>query len=297
MKIAILSFQSKVFQNFSAVDELADRAVRLGHEVEVVVMDDLTFCFDAKKSVLRNGKPLKKYDIMIARPRIIADPSIPATLLHEIEKSGQIFVNGPAALVAAKNKIKSLQILSEKKVAIAKSTIVNGRDQLEHAARTHKFPIVIKTAYGTYGTGVFLAESMSSLRSIVDFIFSRGFDDPVVLQTYYKEVKGKDIRAFVVGNKVIAAMQRSAKRDEFRANFHQGGDVAEIKLTPAQNKLAIKATRALGLDYAGVDILQTKRGPLVIEVNANPGFEGITAATGVDVASEIVKYAVRMAKN
>ncbi len=178
---------------------------------------------------------------------------------------------------------------------VPKTHVVADPELLEEVAKDFTFPIILKTIFGTHGNGVLIAESMRSLSPIVEYL-TKHEHTSVKIQEYIEEAKGKDLRIFVCGRRVIAGMERSAKAGEFRANFHRGGSVLEATLSQAERDLAIKATRLLGLDIAGVDILRTKTGPKIIEVNSNPGIEGISKGSGIDVAAKVIDFLERRFK-
>ncbi|HJN85079.1 MAG TPA: RimK family alpha-L-glutamate ligase [Patescibacteria group bacterium] len=297
MNIAILSFQTRNFENFNSVDQLAEKVIANGHDATVVRASELELRFGTSTEILLKGEPLPLFDAMIVRPRIIADPSISTTYMRALEAQGQFLVNGTDSVVFTKNKLESLRLLSDAGVPVPKTSALNSHDELDNVMKNFSFPVIVKTVYGALGTGVFYAESMKSLRPIIDFQFNRGpYNDPITIQEFIVEAKNTDIRAFVVGDKVVAAMKRTAPSNDVRANFSRGGTVERHALSPEQEELALIATRTLGMDYAGVDIINSDRGPLVLEVNSNPGFTGIGEATGVDVADSIVKLAIDKAK-
>jgi len=293
MRIGILSFQTRNFENYDTVNQLADRVEANGHEATIIRVAELELRFGSKTEVLLKGEPLPLFDVMIVRPRIVADPAIPITLMRAIEAKGQLLVNGPVPIFATKNKLENLRQLSDAGISVPNTSVINMIEELDTVMVNFLYPVVVKTPFGSHGTGVFIAESERSLRPIIDFHLSRGhYNDPIIIQEFFNEANGSDIRAFVVGNKVVAAMQRTAPKGDFRANYSGGGSIKEITLTPEQEKLAIDATRILGMDYSGVDIINTNSGPVILEVNSNPGFKGIEEATGIDVANEIVKYSI-----
>ncbi|MBT6253835.1 RimK family alpha-L-glutamate ligase [Candidatus Uhrbacteria bacterium] len=296
MRIGILSFQTRNFENYSSVDQLADRITANGHEATIILVAELELQFGSKTEVLLKGKPLPLFDILIVRPRIIADPSIATTYMRALETSGQKLLNGPNPVFFTKNKLETLRRLSDAGIPVPKTSTISKLDELDSVMAGYDFPVVIKTIYGSHGTGVFLAESHESLRPIVDFQINRGqFNDPITIQEYIAEAKNSDLRAFVVDERVVAAMRRTAPNGDFRANYTRGGSIEAVDLTDEQKSVAVAAANALELDYAGVDILEASTGPVVIEVNSNPGFTGIMEATGVDVADEIVKLAIARA--
>lgn len=269
----------------------------MGHRVSIIRESELQLRFGNSHGVHWKGKPLPKFDAIIVRPGFKGSPSIHAATIRQIELEGQLVINGYLGVQRAKNKVRTLQLLDHFELPIPRTVIVRGVSEVDAAIEGFKFPIIIKAAYGSGGNGIFIAESKRSLVPIVEFLLTRGIgDDPVKIQEYIEESEGKDIRIFVVGKKVIAAMERSAKPGDFRSNFHQGGSVASAELTKEEKRISIEATQRMGLNFSGVDILRTNSGPVIIEVNSHPGLEGITLATGIDIAGKIVEYVVRKAK-
>jgi len=202
-------------------------------------------------------------------------------------------INTHSAVHRAKNKIRTLQLLHHYGIPMPKTVVLFGDEILDVVMHEFQYPVVVKSAYGAGGSGVFIAESKRSLKPVVEHFLKRIKTEPIKIQEYIAESKGKDLRLFVVGKHVVATMQRSAKKGEFRSNFHKGGTVKSIDPTAEEVKMALDASIGLGLDISGVDILRTKKGPVIIEVNSQPGLEGITKATGIDVAKKIIEYVQR----
>jgi len=291
MKIAILVFEQEKKELLPGSKMLLDAAVERGHEVVVLHEHELYILYDGKRESLHHlGKTLGAFDCVIVRPSFSSDPSIHASLIRQFELQGYLVINTHSAVHRAKNKVRTLQLLHHYEIATPKTVVLFGEESLDDVMHEFRYPVILKSAYGSGGSGVFLAESKRSLKPVVQHLLKRNKTEPIKIQEYIAESKGKDLRLFVVGRQVVAAMQRSAKKGEFRSNFHQGGSVKGIEPTQEEKKMAIEATLGLGLDISGVDILRTKKGPVIIEVNSQPGFEGITQATGVPVAQKIMEY-------
>ena len=291
MKIGILAFQTRQYQNYTEADKLADRAREMGHDVTFLRWDEVSWFFDNNQvKILWKGEPLPELEVILARPRVYGDPSIVQTMLQAFTDAGYLLINGANGIRNAKSKARSQLIFAQQQIPSPTTRFVYDSSQLEAVTDDLAWPIVIKSVYGSYGVGVFTAADPQTARPIVDFLTRRSYDDPAIIQEYIPEASD-DIRAFVVGDQVVAAMQRSAADGEFRANVHQGAKGRPIELTDAEAELSIRAARAFELDIAGVDLVRTEQGPLVIEVNSNPGLTGITDATGADVAGKIVEYA------
>ncbi|MBU0613667.1 RimK family alpha-L-glutamate ligase [Patescibacteria group bacterium] len=289
MNIGILTFvrgeKSIAIGTQSLINELEKR----GHTVRVFYRPYIGLVFGNGKTLTYKGEALdsSQFDVVVVRPGFTKDPSVNSSLIKQFQLAGFYVLNGYIGVFRAKNKIRTLQMLDHFGVAVPKTVVVEDPDLLEKAAMEFKFPVIIKNIYGTHGNGVFFAESKRSLKPIVEYLTVKE-QGPVSVQEYIKEAKGKDIRVFVLGKKIAAAMERVAKSGEFRANFHKGGKVQIADLSKEEKDMARKATQILQLDIAGVDILRTKNGPKIIEVNSNPGLEGISKATGIDLA---VKFA------
>ncbi|MFA6130673.1 MAG: RimK family alpha-L-glutamate ligase [Patescibacteria group bacterium] len=294
MHIGILTFVSAKKQIAIGTSRIIAEARARGHEVTVLYRPYIGLVFGNGKTLTYKGKVLepKDLDVILVRPGFTEDPSVNSSIIKQFQLAGFFVLNGYIGVFRAKNKIRTLQMLDHFKVPVPKTVVVEDLALLQTAAEEFKFPVIIKAVHGTHGRGVFLAESARSLQPIVEYLTTKEHG-PVTVQEYIHEAKGKDLRIFVLRKRVIAAMERTAKSGEFRANFHKGGTVSVADLTKEERLMAIKATRILGLDLAGVDILRTKHGPKVIEVNSNPGLEGISLATGIDVSKKIVDFLER----
>ncbi|MBU1126556.1 MAG: RimK family alpha-L-glutamate ligase [Patescibacteria group bacterium] len=291
MNIAILTFVKSNKQLAVGTKSIIKEAKERGHKVKVFFSPYVGLVFGNDKTLTYKGKALdpNDYDVLLVRPGFTKDPSVNASIIKQFQLAGFYVLNGYIGVFRAKNKIRTLQMLDHFGIPVPKTVVVEDPAILEEAAREFRFPVIIKSIYGTHGRGVFLAESERSLKPIVEYL-TTAEHGPVSLQEYIKEAKGKDLRVFVVGKKVLATMERVAKSGEFRANFHKGGSVGVADLSPEEKKIAIKATQVLNLDIAGVDILRTNKGPKIIEVNSNPGLEGISKASGVNIAEKMVHF-------
>lgn len=290
MRLGILTFQKSKKAIAVGTRSIVTEAKRRGHDVTMLYAKDVGLIFGNGKALTYQGKKIsaKDLDVILVRPGFTGDPSVYASIIKQFQLAGFYVLNNYIGVFRAKNKIRTMQMLDHFDIPVPKTLVVSEPELLEEAAKEFSFPVIIKTIFGTHGTGVFIAESMRSLAPIVDYLTKRG--GPVKLQEYIAEANGKDIRVFVAGKKIVAAMERSAKSGEFRANFHKGGTVGNVDLTDNEKRLAIRAAGVLGLDISGVDILRTKEGPKVIEVNSNPGLEGIGRATGINMAEKVVDF-------
>lgn len=277
------------------IELMKDAAKKLGHELEIIYDYDCQMKFNGSADLRIKGHNLKDIKVLFVKANLNgAKLQFRRTFIKQFELMGVKVLNKEDAVMNAKNKLRTLQVLSENNIPMPKTYVINHADDLDELLfDIGKFPVILKAPAGAQGLGVSIIESKRGLKSVIQMMENV---DPLVIQEYVKESKGKDVRVFVVGNKIVGAMERVAtKRGEFRSNFHLGGRVLLADLTDSEKALAIAATKACGLDVSGVDILRTKSGPKIIEVNSNPGLEGITEATGKDIAGEIIKYMIKRA--
>jgi ribosomal protein S6--L-glutamate ligase len=292
MRIAILSRNAKLY----STRRLVEAAQARGHTVDVI---DPLRCYmniNARESSMHmKGKDLPYYDAVI--PRIGASITFFGTaVLRQFEMIGSYPVNESVAISRSRDKLRSLQLLSRKNIGLPTTGFASQpQDIPDLIDMVGGAPLVIKLLEGTQGIGVVLAETRQAAESVIEAFM--GLESHIMVQEYIKEAGGADIRCFVIGDKVIAAMKRQAKAGEFRSNLHRGGTASLVKLTAAERATAVKAAKTMGLNVAGVDILRSNHGPLVMEVNSSPGLEGIEGATGKDVASEIIAFIEKNAKH
>ena len=288
MKIAVLSRNPKLFSTQRLIEEIQNA----GHEAMVVYHSVCDLIIEQEgPSIIYRGQRLEGVDAII--PRIGASVTFYGTaVVRQFELMGAFSAVTSQAIVRSRDKLRSLQILSKNGLGMPKTAFTNfskgGEKQL--IEQVSGAPVIIKLLEGTQGLGVVLAETMKAAQSVVEAF--HGLKARIIVQEYIKEAKGADIRAFVVNGKVVGAMKRQGAEGEFRSNLHRGGVATVIKLSRAEKLAALNAAKALGLDVAGVDMLQSLRGPLILEVNSSPGLEGIEGATGVNVAAEIIKFVV-----
>ncbi|MDD3861487.1 MAG: RimK family alpha-L-glutamate ligase [Candidatus Gracilibacteria bacterium] len=293
MKIGILSFRSLNRQASEEEIELKKQAKARGHIARIFRAAKFQLVYDRESPwFFYNGKPLKKYDVMITRPAVVRDVDLSIALIEQLEMAGIPLFNNYHSILKAKNKIKTTQILDHYGIPLPKTVVIHRPEDVAQAAKmVGGFPVIVKNPFGSFGNGVTIIESMRALNSFLVW------DKPLyLLQEYVKYSKGKDMRVFVVNGKVVGSMMRSAKKGEFRSNIELGGIGAPIEPTPEEIAIAIRSVQALDLHYGGVDIMRSKTGPVVLEVNSNPGFKALETATGVSVAGAIVDYAVEFAE-
>ncbi|MDP4657573.1 MAG: 30S ribosomal protein S6--L-glutamate ligase [Algoriphagus sp.] len=288
MKIAVLSRNPKLFSTQRLLEEIE----KAGHESLVVDHSLCDLIIEQEgPSIIYKGHRLEGVDAII--PRIGASVTFYGTaVVRQFELMGAFSAVTSQAIVRSRDKLRSLQILSKNGLGMPKTAFTNfskgGEKQL--IEQVSGAPVIIKLLEGTQGLGVVLAETKKAAQSVVEAF--HGLKARIIVQEYIKEAKGADIRAFVVHGKVVGAMKRQGAEGEFRSNLHRGGVATVIKLSRLERQAALNAAKALGLDVAGVDMLQSDRGPLILEVNSSPGLEGIEGATGINIAAEIVNFVV-----
>jgi len=288
MKIKILSANANLY----STKRLVEAAKARKHEVEVINHSKCDIVIEKKNPVIMyKGGKLSPTDAII--PRIGASVTFYGTaVVRQFEMMHVFTTTESQALVRSRDKLRSLQILSRAGLGLPKTVFTNySKNVKEIVDRAGGAPVIIKLLEGTQGIGVILVETRKAAESVIEAF--NNLQARVIVQEFVKEAGGADIRAFIVDGQVVGAMKRQAKEGEFRSNLHRGGTATVIKLTDEEETAALKAARALGLGIAGVDMLQSDRGPLILEVNSSPGLEGIESATGKDIANSIIKYIER----
>jgi ribosomal protein S6--L-glutamate ligase len=291
MKILILSRNPRLY----STRRLVEAAKTRGHTVRVV---DTLHCYmnisSLEPMVHYKGEILEDFDAVI--PRIGASITFyGAAVLRQFEMMGLYSLNESVAITRARDKLRSLQLLSRKGVGLPVTGFAHSPDDIQDVIRiVGGAPLVIKLLEGTQGIGVVLAETQKAAESVIEAFM--GLTANIMVQEFIKEAGSSDIRCFVVGGKVVAAMKRTAKEGEFRSNLHRGGTAEAVKLTPEERATAIRAAKIVGLNVAGVDILRSNHGPVVMEVNSSPGLEGIESVTGKDIAGMIIEFIEKNAK-
>lgn len=290
MKIAILS---KGSGNYST-KRLYEEAVKRGHDVRIINYAKCYLSIKSSKPVVRyEGEDLADFDVVI--PRIAASLTKYGTsVVRQFETQGAFSTSSSIAIVRSRDKLRSMQLLARAGVGIPKTVFARETADLDDViAQAGGAPLIIKVARGTHGNGVVLAETKKAAQAVMQAFYVEGVN--FLVQEFIKESAGTDIRAFVVGGRVVASMQRQSLDDDFRSNLHQGGEGIPVKLTDKERKTAIKAAKAMGLPICGVDMMRSDSGPLVLEVNASPGFN-IEKVTGRNVAVKIIEYVEQNAK-
>jgi ribosomal protein S6--L-glutamate ligase len=285
VKIAILSRNKKLYSTRRLVEAAQER----GHDVRVI---DPLRCYmrlsPGLAEIHYRGKVLEGFDAVI--PRIGASITFYGTaVVRQFEAMGVYCVNGSDAIQRARDKLRSMQLLARAGVGMPTTVCADSPDDSEDLiGMLGEAPHVIKLVEGTQGQGVVLSDTRSASHSLIEAF--RGLRAHFLLQEFIREANGADLRVFVVGGRVVAAMLRQAKPGEFRANLHRGGRATQVKLTAEERRTALRAARTMGLGVAGVDLLRSDRGPLLLEVNSSPGLEGIESASGIDVAMAVIRH-------
>ncbi len=291
MKIAMLARNANLYSH----QRLKEAAEQRGHQLDII---DTLRCYmniaSRRPEIYYNGEKLTGYDAVI--PRIGASVTFYGTaVLRQFEMMGVYPLNESVAIGRSRDKLRSMQLLARDGVGLPVTTFAHDPKQTEEVLKlAGGAPIVIKLLEGTQGIGVVLADTDRSAKSVVEAF--RGAGVNIMLQEFIKEAGGTDIRALVVGGKVIAAMKRTGAEGEFRSNLHRGGSAQIVKLSAEERATAVRAAKAMGLNACGVDMLRSNHGPVIMEVNSSPGLEGIEKATGLDIAGKMIEYLEKNAK-
>ncbi len=251
----------------------------------------IVFGDGGKRRLKYDYKNFSLPDFLIPKVAIVSSLDTEITFLKQFELEKVKVMNGYLSIKRAKNKLRTAQLLSKNGIPIPDTIVVRKLEYIDNAiSKVGGYPVILKTPFGTYGSGVVIVESKRSLLSALSTVWN---DDILLIQRYVAEANGKDYRVFVLGNDIVGAMERSAREGEFRSNLHLGGTASVVDLTEEEKRVAVESAKALGLQMAGVDLLRSNDGPVVMEVNGNPGFYGLMSVTGIDIADAIVKYAIR----
>jgi ribosomal protein S6--L-glutamate ligase len=290
MRIAILSRKATLYSTARLVEACGARGA------ESLVLDPLECVVRLSKrrpEVLRDGERVVGIDGIV--PRIGASITLYGlAVLRQFEMMGVFSANHSEAIANSRDKLRSLQLLSRHDIGIPPSAFARRREDVRSAIRrVGGAPVLLKLLEGSQGTGVILAESTKSAESVLDAMHS--LRQNILIQAFVEEARGLDYRAIVVGGRVVAAMSRQARAEDFRSNLHRGGTACGVQLDPQAERTAVDAAQVLGLNIAGVDMIPSKEGPMVLEVNSSPGLEGIEGATGLDVAGAMIEYVLARA--
>jgi len=285
MKLAILSANPSLY----STNRLVEAAQKRGHDVDVINHNHCYVGMETNNNnVYLGDHELVDYDAII--PRIGASVTFyGSSIIRQFEVKHVYTTLSSLALVRSRDNLRATQVLAKNDIGIPKTVFAKQPRDVQNLIKTVGGPpLIVKLLEGTQGLGVVLAETKTAAKSVIEAFY--GLNANILVQEFIKEAGGSDIRVIVVGGKVIAAYKRQGQEGEFRSNLHRGGEGVKVTLTSKEKKTAIAATKALGLNIAGVDMLRSERGPLVLEVNSSPGFEGVERVTGVDVADQIIAF-------
>ena len=291
MKIALLTQNAKLYSSRRLIESAKER----GHEIEAIkTLQVVINIASHRPSLFYSGEQLQGFDAVI--PRIGASITFYGmAVLRQFEMMDVFPLNESVAIGRSRDKLRSMQLLSRRGIGLPVTAFAHdtkrSTDVIEMAGGA---PVVIKLLEGTQGIGVVLGETLQSAKSVIEAF--RGVNVNILVQEFIKESKGTDIRAIIVGGRVIAAMQRTGSEGDFRSNLHRGGSATLIRITPEERSTALRAAKIMGLNVCGVDMLRSNHGPVVMEVNSSPGLEGIEGATGIDVAGKIIEFMEKNAK-
>lgn len=288
MKIAILSRNKNLYSTKRLVEEIE----KAGHEAKVI---DYLRCYmnitASKPSIYYRGEILEKFDAII--PRISATNTFYGTaVIRQFETMNTYSLNSSISITRSRDKLRSLQLLAKEGVNLPKTGFAHNLNDTDGLIKTvGGAPLIIKLIEGTQGVGVVLAETSKAAESVIQAF--RGLNANIIVQDFIEESKGADIRCFVVGDKVVGAIKRQAKDGDFRSNIHQGGTASVIKISKEERETAVRAVKLMGLSCAGVDMLQSNQGPMILEINSSPGLEGIETATKLNIAGKIIRFIIK----
>ncbi len=285
MKIALMTQNAKLYSSRRLIEAAQER----GHDIEAIkTLQVIINITSHRPSLFYSGHQLEGFDAVI--PRIGASITFYGTaVLRQFEMMDVFPLNESVAIGRSRDKLRSLQLLSRRGIGLPVTAFAHDtKRSSEVIEMAGGAPVVIKLLEGTQGIGVVLGETMQSAKSVIEAF--RGVNVNILVQEFIKESKGTDIRAIIIGGRVIAAMQRTGSEGDFRSNLHRGGSAKLIKITPEERSTALRAAKIMGLNVCGVDMLRSNHGPVVMEVNSSPGLEGIEGATGIDVAGKIIEF-------
>jgi ribosomal protein S6--L-glutamate ligase len=284
MKIGILSQNKDLY----STRHLVEAAVARGHDVRVVNVLKGFMRINSTKPEYHYEDEILDFDAII--PRIAASVTFYGTAtVRQFEMGGVYALNGSLAITRARDKLRAHQILSQKKLGMPTTVFAHSTSHVDELIQmVGGAPLIIKLLQGAQGKGVVLAETRKAAQCVIDAF--RGLNAHFLVQEFVKESKGADIRCFVIGDEVVATMMRQAQDGDFRSNLHSGGVGVKVEITDDERKLALAGARAMGLQVAGVDIIRSERGPMILEVNSSPGLQGIETTSGLDIATMMIEY-------
>lgn len=288
MHIGLLIFSDPSMEQFTGADRFEQAARERGHNLFKIYEPYLSFFGDR---ILHMNQPLPNLDIIISRPNFIQEPSLRTYAIQMLKSAGFKIINASPSFASAKNKITQHVLFAEQNFPCPRWGVCRRSDDALRIAQDIDFPVILKVAFGTHGKGVFFAPDAQTLQPIAEYLAIRD-GNPMIVEEYIKEAQNRDLRIFVLDGRVLAAMERTAPERDVRANTSNGGTGSSTILTQEEQNLAERAAKSFDLEIAGVDIIRSSRGPLLLEVNSNPGFKELERVTGQDIAGAIIEYAV-----
>jgi ribosomal protein S6--L-glutamate ligase len=293
MNIGILIFSEPSMEQYTAVDRLVEAGEAEKHSVVKLYEPRLAFLDD---KILHDGQPLPELDVIISRPNFIEEPSLRTYAVQKLLQAGYYIVNSTPGYGWAKNKITQHLLFDQHNLPCPRYGLARQPESALTVAKQIGFPVILKVAFGTHGKGVFYAADEQTFTPIAEYLAIRD-GNPLIVEEFIEEAKSSDLRVFILGGKIIGAMQRTAQQSDIRANTSTGGTGSVVELSEEECTLALRAAEIFQLEIAGVDLIRSNRGPLTLEVNSNPGFKELESVTGLDIARKIIDYASSQAKN
>jgi len=291
MTIGILIFSESIESVPTGADRFEEAAALLGHTLVKLYEPYLSF-IDGE--IFHKGELLPPIDIIISRPNFVEEPSLRTYAVQLLEQAGYKILNGRNGFTWAKNKLTQHVLFQQHHLPCPRWAIARKPEDAIRAAQTIHYPVIVKVAFGTHGKGVFYAPDEQTLRPLVDYLAIRD-RNPLIIEEFVEEAQNSDLRVYVVNGTIVAAMERKAIAGEVRANASLGGVGSMVELTQEEQDLALKATEVFELQIAGVDLIRSTRGPLILEINGNPGFKELERVTNIDLAKIILEYAISQA--
>ena len=294
--IAVLAFKKPVFDTYASVDQIVEAGEKKGFKMVRLYQEYLSFLNNnGQIKVLHEGRPLENINAIIARPNITEEPTLNTYTPELLTEAGYLIANNLSQLSRTKNKLDQHATFYQNNIPTPKWGIARTAGNAHQLAKQIGYPVIIKTSFGTHGKGIFYATDSETLLPIADYINIRD-RAPMIIEEFIQEANRQDYRAYIIDGQVIAAMERHARPGDVRANASLGGQAIKAELTDEEKELSIKVAKIFKLDIAGVDFVRTKTGPLILEVNANPGFQELQKTTGINIADALINFAASKIK-
>ncbi|MBI5794340.1 RimK family alpha-L-glutamate ligase [Candidatus Uhrbacteria bacterium] len=289
MTIGLLIFSDPSQEQYTGADRFETAAASRGHQLVKIYEPYLSF---TEGHILHQNQPLPRLDVIISRPNFIEEPSLRTYAVQMLVSAGYKVINASPSFAWAKNKITQHVFFAEQGLPCPRWGVCRGPQGALKIAQDIGFPVILKVAFGTHGKGVFYAQDAETLQPIAEYLAVRD-GNPMIVEEFIGQTQHKDLRVFVLGGRVLATMERTAPEGDVRANTSNGGTGSIVNLTNEEQDLATRAAKLFDLDIAGVDLIRSLKGPLLLEVNSNPGFKELERVTGQDIAGAIIEFAVQ----